>query len=253
MLGWYNVQAMAKLGMPGVFTHGDFDTWSPGYLMFLAAMHNGISRLYETFGNGGADTVERILTPDEYARTWYKPNPPLPKVLWSQRDNNNYEETALLTTLSYFAHNSKLFLNNYYLKSKRSILKPDAERPRRLRAHRRRSLAQSRRPCCSACCSDQHVEVQQTTAPVTVELPQPQKAADSDKDDEAKASQPKPPTSRTFPAGSYVVRMDQPYSRIADALLDRQFWSPEDPQKHPYDDTGWSLRPALRRRHRPHP
>src|ERR1700756_4950507 len=40
MLGWSNVQAMAKLNMPGVFTHGAFDTWSPGYLMFLAAMHN---------------------------------------------------------------------------------------------------------------------------------------------------------------------------------------------------------------------
>jgi hypothetical protein len=39
--------------------------------------------------------------------------------------------------------------------------------------------------------------------------------------------------------------MDQPYSRIADALLDRQFWSPEDPQKHPYDDTGWSLGPLF--------
>src|SRR6185436_11242899 len=49
------------------------------------------------------------------------------------------------------------------------------------------------------------------------------------------------PVKRTFAAGSYVVRMDQPYSRIADALLDRQFWSPDDPQKHPYDDTGWSF------------
>jgi len=35
--------------------------------------------------------------------------------------------------------------------------------------------------------------------------------------------------------------MDQPYSRVADALLDRQFWAPDDPQKHPYDDTGWSF------------
>jgi hypothetical protein len=35
--------------------------------------------------------------------------------------------------------------------------------------------------------------------------------------------------------------MDQPYSRIADTLLDRQYWSPDDPQKHPYDDTGWSF------------
>ncbi len=60
-IGWNNVQQMTEFGMPGVFTHGDFDTWSPGYLMFLAAMHNGISRLYETFGNGGADTEKRIL------------------------------------------------------------------------------------------------------------------------------------------------------------------------------------------------
>jgi hypothetical protein len=51
-----NVADMTKFGMPGVFSHGDFDTWSPGYLMFIAALHNGISRLYETFGNGGADT-----------------------------------------------------------------------------------------------------------------------------------------------------------------------------------------------------
>ena len=44
MLGWNNVQEMTRLGMPGVFTHGNFDTWSPGYLMFMAATHNGIVR-----------------------------------------------------------------------------------------------------------------------------------------------------------------------------------------------------------------
>ena len=54
------------MGMPGVFTHGTFDTWSPGYLMFIAATHNGISRLYETFGNGGADTLERTLSPERH-------------------------------------------------------------------------------------------------------------------------------------------------------------------------------------------
>src|SRR5581483_8969137 len=46
---------------------------------------------------------------------------------------------------------------------------------------------------------------------------------------------------REFPAGSYIIRMDQPFSRIADALLDYQFWSPNDPQKQPYDDTGWTF------------
>ena len=97
MMGWNNVSEMTKLGMPGVFTHGTFDTWSPSYLMFIAAMHNGISRLYETFGNGGADTEERTLRPNEYARTWFKQNPPLPKTKWSQRNNNNYEQTGVLT------------------------------------------------------------------------------------------------------------------------------------------------------------
>jgi hypothetical protein len=129
MIGWNNVSEMTKFGMPGVFAHGNFDTWSPGYLMFIAATHNGISRLYETFGNGGADTLERTLSPSEYQRTWYKQNPPLPKAKWSQRNNNNYEQTALLTSLYYFGNNSKLFLKNFYLKSKRSIDKPKNEGP----------------------------------------------------------------------------------------------------------------------------
>src|SRR6201993_2553537 len=128
-LGWNNVAQMQNLGMPGVFTHGDFDTWSPGYLMFLAGMHNGISRLYETFGNGGADTVKRILQPEEYSRTWYRQNPPLPTVMWSQRDNNNYEQSALLSTLAYFSRNTHHFLENYYMKSKRSVQKPTLDGP----------------------------------------------------------------------------------------------------------------------------
>ncbi|HEV8291347.1 MAG TPA: hypothetical protein VGP94_05470, partial [Tepidisphaeraceae bacterium] len=33
----------------------------------------------------------------------------------------------------------------------------------------------------------------------------------------------------------------QPYSRIADMLLDYQYWSPNDPQKNVYDDTGWTF------------
>src|SRR5678810_406662 len=44
-----------------------------------------------------------------------------------------------------------------------------------------------------------------------------------------------------YPAGSYVVRMDQPYSRMADMLLDTQYYSTNDPR--PYDDTGWTLGP----------
>ncbi len=77
--------------------------------------------------SGTAERIRRseFWQPDEYERTWYKQNPPLPVVEWSQRNNNNYEETALLTTISYFAHNTPQWLENYYLKAKRSIEKPE--------------------------------------------------------------------------------------------------------------------------------
>ena len=243
-IGWNNVEQLTKLGLPGVFTHGNFDTWSPGYLMFIAAMHNGISRLYETFGNGGADTEERILDPDDYARTWYKPNPPLPKVLWSQRDNNNYEQSGLLTALYYFAQNGQHFLDNFWLKSRRSIEKPQlagpaayvltaSEKDKGAQMHLLRALHR------------QHVEISRASAPFTVEVADDTESTDGDKPKAKKSTSTEPPkvatVKRTFPAGSWIIRMDQPYSRIADTLLDRQYWSPDDPQKHPYDDTGWSF------------
>jgi Zinc carboxypeptidase len=241
MIGWRNVSDMTKFGMPGVFTHGVFDTWSPGYLMFIAAMHNGISRLYETFGNGGADTLERTLDPQDYARTWYKQNPPLPKVLWSQRDNNNYEQTGLLTSLHYFNENKRLFLKNFYLKAKRSVTKPGAEGPAAyvLPADDPRAGSQAE---LLRVLEKQAVEISRATAAFTVTLPV-KKSAKPKKDgkDSKEKDAPAAPTTRDFPAGSYIVRMDQPYSRIADALLDYQYWSPDDPQKTPYDDTGWTF------------
>ena len=294
MIGWNNVQEMTRLGMPGVFTHGNFDTWSPGYLMFIAATHNGISRLYETFGNGGtAETVERTLSPSETSRTWYRQSPPLPKVKWSLRNNNNYEETGLLVSLSYFANNRQQFLENFYEKSKRSILKARTEGPAAYIFP-----ADDRRPGAQAdllrILQKQRVEISRATSPFSVMVPVPRprtppstpapsraRLADSlrrnDSSHVAEGARPadKPrvldsarradsarasdsltsPTTpfdtlplsvlrtelRQFPAGSYIIRMDQPYSRIADALLDYQYWSPSDPQRTPYDDTGWTF------------
>jgi hypothetical protein len=243
ILGWRNVQDMTKFGMPGVFTHGEFDTWSPGYLMFFAAMHNGISRLYETFGNGGADTEERTLGPDEYSRTWWRQNPPLPKVLWSQRDNNNYEETGLLTSLHFFSDNREMFLKNFYLKSKRSVMKPEEEGPAAyvLPANDPRTGSQA---ALLRVLQLQHCEISRATSQFSVAVPEKAAAGHSHaepKSANSSAAEAAQTTTMNFPAGSYIIRMDQPYSRIADALLDYQYWSPDDPQKTPYDDTGWTF------------
>jgi hypothetical protein len=248
MIGWNNVQEMTRMGMPGVFAFGNFDTWSPGYLMFMAATHNGISRLYETFGNGGsAETLERTLSPGETARTWYRQNPPLPRVKWSLRNNNNYEQTGLLVSLSYIAENRQLILRNFYEKSKRSILKARTEGPAAYVLS-----ADTRRPGTQAellrVLQKQHVEVARATAPFTVTLPLRGRGAEGQRGRGADSTVQRPATDsmkkteiRSFPAGSYIVRMDQPYSRIADALLDYQYWSPTDPQRTPYDDTGWTF------------
>jgi hypothetical protein len=242
LMGWHNVQEMTRLGMPGVWAHGRFDTWSPGYLMFMAATHNGISRLYETFGNGGtAETMERTLSPGETQRTWWRQNPPLPRVQWSLRNNNNYQQTGLLVSLNYFAANRRQFLQNFYEKSKRSVQKPRNEGPAAYVL-----TADEQRPGTQAellrILQKQHVEISRATAPFTVLVTRASTASRAAQDSGARR-----PTAgsvqeaRQFPAGSYIIRMDQPYSRIADALLDRQYWSPEDPQKTPYDDTGWSF------------
>jgi hypothetical protein len=247
MIGYHNVNEMTKFGMPGVFTHGTFDTWSPGYLMFIAAMHNGISRLYETFGNGGADTLDRSLSPSETSRNWYRQNPPLPKTKWSQRNNNNYEQTGLLVSLNQFADNAPYFLKNFYLKSKRSITKPKTEGPAayvfpaddpRLgpQADLLRILQLQR------------VEISRATAPFTVSVPAKARPARPSPSSDTAPAPPVLPSdkaetteSKTFPEGSLIVRMDQPFSRIADALLDYQYWAPDDPQRQPYDDTGWTF------------
>jgi uncharacterized membrane protein YgcG len=248
MIGWNNVQEMTRYGMPGVFAHGDFDTWSPGYLMFIAATHNGISRLYETFGNGGtAETVDRTLSPAETERSWFKQNPPIPHVKWSLRNNNNYEQTGLLVSLSYIANNRHLFLNNFYEKSKRSVLKPKVEGPAAYVFS-----ANDPRPGAQAdllrILQMQAVEISRAISSFTVTLPVKRAPAAGGRGgrggtapaDSGATAAPRTET-REFPAGSYIVRMDQPYSRIADALLDYQYWSPNDPQKNPYDDTGWTF------------
>jgi hypothetical protein len=277
LIGWNNVNEMTRMGMPGVFAWGTFDTWSPGYLMFMAATHNGISRLYETFGNGGsADTEERTLTAADTSRTWYRQNPAPSRVRWSLRNNNNYEQTGLLVSLNYVANNRVYFLRNFYEKSKRSILKARVEGPAAyvLPANDPRPGSQAE---LLRVLQRQAVEISRATAPFTVTLPVKRPApssggrggrpstssgqAPSTSSGQAAAAQgagggqpgesaaeapaqpqaPPPTETREFAAGSYIIRMDQPYSRIADALLDYQYWAPNDAQTRPYDDTGWTF------------
>jgi hypothetical protein len=280
LIGWNNVNEMTRMGMPGVFAWGTFDTWSPGYLMFMAATHNGISRLYETFGNGGsADTEDRTLSANDTSRTWYRQNPAPSRVRWSLRNNNNYQQTGLLVSLNYFANNRIYFLRNFYDKSKRSIAKAKVEGPAAyvFPANDPRPGAQAE---LLRLLQRQAVEISRAPQAFTVTIPVRRPAgtgrggrgggaqgaqgaggaqgaegapgapgAPGAEGAQAPQTPPTPQTPQTttreFPAGSYIVRMDQPYSRIADTLLDYQYWAPNEAQQRPYDDTGWTFPEAF--------
>ena len=283
MIGWNNVSEMTKFGMPGVFAHGTFDTWSPGYLMFIAATHNGISRLYETFGNGGADTVERTLGPSDTARTWYRQNPPLParQVVAAQQQQLRADRTPGLAAII-SPTTSKLFLKNFYLKSKRSILKPKTEGPAAYVFP-----ADDPRPGAQAdllrVLQLQGCEISRATAPfsVTVKVRRRRTASQlqrlrrlppradtqmarrqlqtigSERRAAVRRESAAAPAGAAsasardrdahLPAGSYVVRMDQPYSRIADALLDYQYWSAARPAAAALRRHGLDVRRAIQR------
>ena len=172
MIGWNNVQEMTRFGMPGVFAHGNFDTWSPGYLMFIAATHNGISRLYETFGNGGtADTQERILGPNDTQRTLVQAEPAAAarEVVAAQQQQLRADGLARLAQL----------LREQPASAPRELLRevqaldPEGEDRRSggVRASRRTIARPGAQAELLRVLQKQRVEISRATAPFTVSVP----------------------------------------------------------------------------------
>jgi hypothetical protein len=230
-LPWFSnfeMEQMIKYGMPGVWTHAFVDMWSPGYLGFMSSNHNGMMRMYETFGNGGANTMHRHIVggPDGgrggggggrggagmTSREWYRPLPPYRETDWSARNNTNYEETGVLSALQLTAAFPEIILENFYKKSRNSIEsgKKDAPYgyviPPQPDETRVATIVNILRL--------QGIEVGRATAEIKLK-------------------------EGTFPAGSLVIKRDQPYGRLAKILLEKQNFP--DPSLTTYDDTAWTM------------
>ena len=216
LLSKYEVAEMTKRGVPGVWTGGFYDGWTPNYLFFIANTHNSIGRFYETQTYGPRNQDLRLPAAST-SREWYRPNPPLPQIKWGPRNNVNIQQSALLLAMSFVAKNKEMFLENYYLKNKRAIDKGKSETPYAWvipAGQRRRGEAASLVNLLRL----EGVEVHTANAPFAAGTTQ-------------------------VAAGDYIVRMDQPFSNLVAMYLDTQFFAPGNP--NPYDDTGWSL-PLLR-------
>lgn len=213
IMAYHEIDELTKRNVRGVWSHGFYDGWAANYMFYVANGHNSIGRFYETFGGLGADTGVRTVPKSESERDWFRPNPPMEKVNWSIRNNINLQESAILFGINFVSSNKEKFLNNFYLKSKRSVEKATTEGPAAYVIP-----GDTKRPTEAAdmvnLLREFGVEVNTATQPFSVK-------------------------DHKFPAGSYVIRMDQPYSRMADMLLDKDYYNVNDPR--PYDDTGWTL------------
>ncbi|HUQ91215.1 MAG TPA: M14 family zinc carboxypeptidase [Bryobacteraceae bacterium] len=216
----YEMTTMARYNMPGVWTHAFVDMWSPGYLGFMSSNHNGMLRMYETFGNGGANTMKRKVAgenrggpTDVTRREWYRPTPPYAEVEWSARNNTNYMQTAVLAALDLTSSFPQVVLENFYRKSLNSIESGRRDAPfgyvipaGQKDMNRVAFVVNTLRL--------QGIEVGRATAEFTV-------------------------SGSKFPEGSFVIKRDQPYGRLAKILLEKQNFP--DPNLRTYDDTGWTM------------
>ncbi|MFB0565423.1 MAG: M14 family zinc carboxypeptidase [Candidatus Aminicenantaceae bacterium] len=224
-LAFWEVTELTKRGMPGVWTHAFYTGWYPGYLMWVANLHNAIGRFYETFGNGGATTMERVLKREEEEsfqsrfnvtkKEWYRPWPPDKKVTWSIRNNINYQQSGILCGLNLVANNKETILFNFWRKGFNAVERSGSEPP----------YAWIVPPAKE---QDHPVEAANI---LNLLITQGVEISQAKKEIKVKAG--------TFPKGSYVVKMNQPYSTYAKTLLEVQKF-PETASR-PYDDVGWTL------------
>jgi len=212
LLAETEVMEMAKRGVPGVWTYGFYDGWVPNYLFWIALTHNSFGRFYEV-QSYGPDIVENLrLQPGVTSREWFRPNPPLASIKWGPRNNTNIQESAILFAMHQVAQSKELYLENYWMKNKRSVEKgwegptfawviPAGQRRKADTVDFVNSLRR------------QGLEIHTAGASF--------KSGNLD-----------------VAAGDFIVRADQPYRTLADMYFSVQNYPPANPR--PYDDTGWT-------------
>jgi hypothetical protein len=154
-------------------------------------------------GRGGGST----------GRQWYQgiPVPPAGTYTFTRRDNANYMETGVLCGLQITSMFPNMILENFYRKTQNSIDAGKNQAPYGYVILPNRDM--TRVAMLVNLLRMQGIEVGQAKTEVGI-------------------------GSETYPAGSYIVKRDQPYGRLAKTLLEKQVYP--DPSLQTYDDSGWT-------------
>jgi len=147
-------------------------------------------------------------------REWYRgiPVPTNAAASFSRRANTNYSETGVLCSLQLTAMFPNVIVENFYVKTRNSIEEGKTKAPYGFLIPVQRDMTRAAELV--RVLRVQGIEVGRATGEIKV-------------------------TDGTFPAGSYVIKRDQPYGRLAKNLLEKQSYP--DSRLTTYDDSGWTM------------
>jgi hypothetical protein len=147
-------------------------------------------------------------------REWYRglPVPQNAAASFSRRDNINYMQTGLLSSLQLTAQFAETIVENFYVKTRNAIEEGRTKAPFGFVIPPQRDMTRAAELV--RILRIQGIEVGRATAEFTL-------------------------GDATYPAGSYVIKRDQPYGRLAKNLLEKQVFP--DTRLTTYDDSGWTM------------
>ena len=220
-IGTHVAGTLTSQGKPGVVVNAIYDAWSPSRA--YPHTHGGVRILSEAASAKLAtpvdipfDTLQRGIGYDPKVASWNFPWP-WPGGAWRLRDIMDYQGAATRALLGHAARNRAYWLTTFLEVNRRAttrtepfafVLPPGHDDPLATAELRRVLLTGG-------------VEIGRATEGFTA-------------------------GGRSFPSGSYIVPMAQPYSAFAKALLERQEYpdirpAPGAPPQRPYDVTAHTL------------
>jgi hypothetical protein len=166
-------------------------------------------------GRGGGRATVPTGRGGGQPREWYRglPIPPGAAANFSRRNNTNYMQTGVLSGLQLTAMFPNLVVDNFYRKTQNSINAGKTDAPYGY--------------VIPAGTKDM------TKTATLVNILRAQRIEIGTANSEVKIGD------QTFPAGSFIIKRDQPYGRLAKNLLEKQNYP--DPNLTTYDDSGWTM------------
>ena len=224
-IGMTIAQALETNGQPGATHMGTgFDAWYPGYVDYLPMMQNIVAFWTET-------ALYRYATPHFYTLSDFPQSmrdlrpqslysSPWTGGWWRLRDAVEYMETASLAVLDYAAKYKDVLLYNRYQAGRNAIRKYANEPPYAY------VIPQDQRDPVAA------AGLLKRLAFLGARV--------------SELSRPASMGGASYPAGTWVVPMDQEFAELVRQLFEVQVYPdlreyPDGPPEQPYDAAGWTL------------